>query len=433
MTTKAKSLPASIAAASWLHDPATQRVFAALNQNGYVARAVGGCVRNALLAAAAPLGHAPAPPQATDIDIATTATPEQTLTLAAAAGLKTVPTGLQHGTITVIANGRTFEVTTLRRDVTTDGRRAEVAFTDDWAMDAARRDFTMNALYADASGTVFDPLGGYTDLRAGIIRFVGDPTTRIREDYLRILRFFRFSAEYGRDAPDPASLNACVLNRRGIEQLSAERIRQELVKLVVAKGAARTIADMAGYGILSEILPIAPNISRLAALIERDTPPDAALRIATLTIHVAENVATVTDRLRLSKAETAALTTIAKALSHRVELLAGQGADLTTARKLLYMHGPAAYQRIIKFHWTLSGADQADLAWLALLDLPNRWQPPTLPVTGQNLLSLGVAAGPELGCLLSALETLWIDADFSENKARLLAEAKRHIEKTEKQ
>ena len=214
---------ASVAAADWFLWPGTQAVFACLNRDGFESRVVGGAVRNALLGR-----------PVNEVDFATTAKPDDVVRLAAQAGIKTVPTGIAHGTVTLIACGVPFEVTSLRRDVETDGRHATVAFGTDWAEDARRRDFTMNALYADAQGKVHDPLGGLNDLRAGRVRFVGDPAQRIREDYLRTLRFFRFSAGYARGAFDPEGIAAAIRERMGLLRLSRERVRTELLRILAA-------------------------------------------------------------------------------------------------------------------------------------------------------------------------------------------------------
>ncbi|UWQ22147.1 CCA tRNA nucleotidyltransferase [Jannaschia sp. W003] len=260
--------------ADWLEAEPTQRVFAALAGGGHRALAVGGCVRNALLGA-----------PVSDIDIATDAPPERVVELARAAGLKPVPTGIEHGTVTVVAAGVPHEVTTFRRDVETDGRRATVAFSDDVAEDAGRRDFTVNALYAEADGTVVDPLGGLPDLRARHVRFIGDPEARIREDYLRILRFFRFTAWYG----DPAlglnaeGLAACAAHGEGLDRLSRERIGHEMRRLLAAPDPAPCVAAMARTGLLARVLPGADDRA-LAPLVhlEGDRAPDWLRRLAVL-------------------------------------------------------------------------------------------------------------------------------------------------------
>ena len=275
-------------------------MLASIRRGGHGARVVGGAVRNALL------GRPVA-----DIDIATTATPEQVVELAHANGLKTIATGLQHGTVTVVADGHPFEVTTLRHDLETYGRHAKVAFTDDWHADASRRDLTLNALYCEADGTIFDPLNGIGDLLARRVRFIGDARQRIREDYLRILRFFRFTAEYSSGPPDAEGIAAAVAERQGLAGLSSERVRAELVRLLAAPGAVPVCRAMAGHGLLTAIVPVAPRIETFARLaaIERASAnaPDAALRLAALAVAVADDVPRLAQHLRLSGAERAVL------------------------------------------------------------------------------------------------------------------------------
>ncbi len=290
----------SLKDADWLTRPATLAVFDALSGEGVETRAVGGAVRNAFLKL-----------PVAEVDLATTATPQEVIALAGKAGLKTVPTGIEHGTVTVIADGAPFEVTTLRRDVETFGRHAEVAFTRDWEADAKRRDFTLNALYADRDGNVFDPLHGYDDLAAGRVRFIGDAAERIREDYLRILRFFRFNAYYGKGPLDDAGLQACVTLRAGLAQLSAERIWTELKRILVAPRATGAIEALFDYGLLTDILGGAPRLANFERLVAIEAAngleAGAALRLAVLTIFVLEDAARLADRLRLSNAEQAVL------------------------------------------------------------------------------------------------------------------------------
>jgi len=242
----------------------------------------------------------------TEIDIATTAEPERVMALAEEAGLKAVPTGIDHGTVTVIANGQPFEVTTLRRDVETFGRHAKIAYTTSWEEDAKRRDFTLNALYADRDGKVFDPLGGYDDLAAGRVRFIGDAEARIKEDFLRILRFFRFHAYYGKGDMDAAGLDAAVKLRAGLEQLSAERVAGELRRILVAPQAARTVDALYDYGLLTGVLGGVPRLGRFERLVAigaaNALAPDASLRLAALAVFVEEDVARLAERLRLSNA-----------------------------------------------------------------------------------------------------------------------------------
>ena len=269
--------PPSLKDADWLKRPQVRHVFAALNKDGVTTRAVGGAVRNTLLGL-----------PVAEIDLATTALPERVMTLARKAGLKAVPTGIEHGTVTVIADGIPFEVTTLRRDIETYGRHATVAFTQNWQEDARRRDFTLNALYAASDGTVFDPLGGYGDLIERRVRFIGDPSARIEEDYLRILRFFRFNAYYGKGPLDADGLAACVRLRADLEQLSAERVAGELKRILVAPQAVRAIETLFDYGLLTALLGGVPRLMRFARLVGAEEAlglaPDAALRLAALAV-----------------------------------------------------------------------------------------------------------------------------------------------------
>ncbi len=399
--------PPRLTEADWLTRAETQAVFAALAANGFAARAVGGAVRNALLGL-----------PVVDIDIATPARPDEVIAAAAAAGLTAVPTGITHGTVTVIANHHPYEVTTLREDVETHGRHATVAFTDDWAADARRRDFTLNALYCSADGEVFDPLGGYGDLAARRVRFIGEARERIREDYLRILRFFRLTADYGAGSPDTEGLAACVAEREGLARLSAERVRQELLRLLAAPRAAELIGAMQGYGLITLVLPAAPRpalLARLAAIeAGLGVTPDAILRLAALTVEVPEDADRLRDRLRLSNEEHARL---ARAAARAPDL--GPAAPEGAAKACLYAEGEQAYRECVLMVWARSAAPPADRAWRERLDLPKRWQPPRLALGGADVMALGVPVGPRVGELLRALEAWWIAGDFAADEAAL--------------
>jgi tRNA nucleotidyltransferase/poly(A) polymerase len=401
--------PLSLKDADWLNRPETRAVFDALSRDGAEARAVGGAVRNALLGL--PVG---------EIDLATTALPEQVMALAEQAGLKPVPTGLDHGTVTVVADGVPFEVTTLRRDVETFGRHANVAFTNSWEEDAKRRDFTLNALYADRDGNVFDPLGGLADLLAGRVRFIGDAEARIKEDYLRILRFFRFHAYYGRDGLDAEGLRAAVKLRDGLARLSAERVGAELKRLLVAPGAAAAVEALYDYGLLTMLLggvPLPDRFRRLAALeAALGLAPDAGLRLAALAVFVAEDVARLTTRLRLSNAEQE---TLALAARLRPDARAPGEAE---AKELLYRLA-GTYRPYVLVSWAASGAAGGDAAWRRAYTLPDRWQAPAFPLRGADLKPLGLE-GPEIGEALRRLEHDWIAAGFSPTREELLAKAR---------
>jgi poly(A) polymerase len=325
------------------------------------------------------------------------------------AGFAVHPTGIEHGTVTVVVHHMPFEVTTLRRDVTTDGRRATVAFTGDWAEDAARRDFTMNAMYCDASGKIYDFTDGYKDILRRKVRFVGAPSRRIREDYLRILRFFRFHAHYGKGAPDPKGLSACTRLRKGLDGLSAERIRQELLKLLVAPRAVETLKAMHKAGILKHVLDAVPEWRVLKRL-----PPDPILRLSVL----ARDATLLQDHLRLSNEQARRLQAIAEA-----PLLSPDFRD-TERRRILYHIGPQAWRDAVHLSWARSRAALDDRDWQALAGLPDDWPVPTFPVTGRDLQAAGFAAGPGLGEALRKLEDWWIASDFKPAREELLARAK---------
>ena len=389
-----------LAGSPWLVSTDTQAVFAALASTGHGARAVGGVVRNALLGL-----------PVTDIDIATSARPEAVMAACRAAGLATIPTGLAHGTVTVRSGGASFEVTTLRADVATDGRHATVAFTDDWAADASRRDFTMNALYCDAAGRIYDPLGGTADLIVRRVRFIGDADQRIAEDYLRILRFFRFHAVLGHGAIDRAGRDACIRGRAGLRRLSAERVRGELLKLLLGARARDAVSAMSDCGLLTEILRVAPRPGLLARLIaaeaEFDRPPDAILRLSALTLAVADDVDGLARRLKLSTAEREALLVVDERLAEEMAVL-----DPAAARRVLYRLGPDRWRRAVLGFFTVvatpAGLGQAEM----LLDLAVTWSIPRLPVKGADLLALGLSPGPEIGSLLRDIEHWWVAHDF---------------------
>lgn len=386
--------------APWLAAPPRARVFAALAAQGHGARAVGGAIRNTLLGA-----------PVVDVDVATTATPQETITAARAAGLKALPTGITHGTVTLIADGIATEVTTLRTDVESHGRHATVAFTTDWIADAERRDFTMNALYCDADGTLFDPLGGYADLMARRVRFIGDAATRIREDYLRILRFFRFTAQYGAGPLDAEGLAACIVERDGLTRLSAERVSQELQRLLVAPRGLEITAGMFAHGLLASLLGRAPDMSRLARLAacEADVgaPPDVARRLAALAVQVAEDAEFLQGRLRLSNAMAARLQTAATAPRWEA------APDAATARAELYRRGAPHYRDVILAAWSRRMVDVETPAWRSLYALPDTWQPPRFPLDGSDAAGAGLIPGPAMGAALRKAEDAWIASDFT--------------------
>lgn len=387
----------------WLTADATRAVMAALAAAGGAdcARFVGGCVRNAVLGA--PID---------DVDIATVLTPEAVVKALKAAGLKSVPTGMEHGTVTAISGRQPFEITTLRRDVSTDGRRATVAFTDDWAEDAARRDFRLNALYADSDGVILDPTGaGYDDALAGRIVFVGEAEQRIEEDYLRILRFYRFFAWYGRGAPDAAAVAACAALAEGVERLSAERVSKELLKLLAAPDPRAAMRLMRQAGVLGRILPAPDGLGLFEAMVA--VSDDPVLRLSALLPADGETVRAAAAGLRLSNAQ-------------KTRLIAAVEAPLdpdlsdAKARAVIWRDGRQAFEDRVARAWA-AGGDAGRMQ--ALLALAADWTPPKLPVGGCDLARLGLKPGPETGRVLKAFEDGWIADDFPDHghEARLKA------------
>lgn len=392
---------ATMRIAAFLARPAVAAVLAALNPDGEETRIIGGAVRNLLLDE--PIG---------DVDLATTALPQETIRLGRAAGYKAVPTGIEHGTVTLVRDGASFEVTTLRRDVETDGRRAKVAFGRAFAEDALRRDFTINALGLDRHGGLHDYGDGLADLAARRIRFIGDPAERIREDYLRILRFFRFHAQYGHGGPDPAGLAACISGRAGLEGLSRERVRAETLKLLIAPGAAYAVMAMAGAGLLMPLIGGVPYLSRFAAIADGGgrkrgaaAPFHPAFRLAALAVAVGEDALRLRERLRLSNEEFDRIERIAAAL----EALSGQVPSpmLAALRHLAQRIGVDAVAAGLILLTANAGEPQRLEAQALIADLGRT--PPFLP-NGRDVLVHGVAAGPKIGRVLEAARSAWIDA-----------------------
>ena len=397
----------SLATADWLQREETRAVFDALTREGAQARAVGGAVRNALLGL-----------PVKDVDIATTAVPEDVMQLAKRADLQAVPTGIDHGTVTVISGRIPFEVTTLRRDVETFGRHARVTFSTDWREDAMRRDFTMNALYVDADGQVHDPLGGYADLAARRVRFIGGARARIREDYLRILRFFRFLAEYGDPtAPDPEGLTAVQAERAGLAQLSGERIRAELLRLLGAPGAVPAAAAMRKAGILIPLIGVEGDVialERLAAIEHHlGRAPDPMLRLAALAGNTPLDLQT---RLRLSSAEGQRLIA-----ARRCATAFDPRRSEAAAKEFIYRNGADAFIAGALLDWARSHADVDDAARTERVMLPTRWTAPALPLRGADVVARGIAPGPAVGRIVSAFEDWWIGAGFTDDAGRTAA------------
>ena len=401
-----------VVTADWLAEPGLQVILARLREAGHVGRCVGGAVRNALLGE-----------PVSDIDIATTATPDVVLRLFGKKDYRAIPTGIDHGTVTVVAGGKSFEITTLRRDVATDGRHAKVAFSEDWSEDAERRDFTINALYVDADGTLFDPVGGVADLETRCVRFIGDPATRIAEDYLRILRFFRFYAQYGRGKPDRAGLEACLAMREGLGNLSSERVRAELLKLLAAPGAIPALDAMFDFGLLLPVFGLVPRIELLRRLCAIEAAlgrsPDAFLRLGALVVEVTEDAEHMATRLKLSRREAARLAGMTRA----ADLETSETGDKTR----LYRLGVEGYTDTLLLDWARSGAGSEAADWHARAVLPDCWVPPEFPLGGADIVALGMREGEAVGRLLRQLEEEWIAGGFLGDRAALCERARRAI------
>ena len=407
MTAAARAAPvARLDPPAWTREAPVAAVAAALRAGGGAVRFVGGCVRDTLLGA-----------PVADIDMATPLRPESVCRRARAAGLRAVPTGLAHGTITVVSGGRGFEVTTLRRDVATDGRRATVAFTDDWVADAARRDFTFNAMTLAPDGALHDPFGGRHDLAAGRVRFVGAPRRRIAEDYLRLLRFFRFHAWFGRAPPDPDAVDACRAMAAGLERLSGERVQAEILKLLAAPDPVPALEAMAGIGVLRRLVPALRadwrrRLARLVALERGASDPER--RLAAL---VAGGAPALARRLRLSRAESARLCALA-APAPEV-----RGLDERGARRVLHRIGARRYRDLALLAWADSDTPVADSSegLAAALAIAEAWRPARLPVRGRDVTALGVPPGPRIGALLRELEAWWEAGDYRADRPAALA------------
>ena len=405
------------AIAALLREPKLARALAMLNGDGEETRVVGGAVRNAWL-----------DEPVADVDLATTATPDEVTRRARAAGAKVVPTGYEHGTVTVIIDGRPFEVTTLREDVETDGRRAVVRFGRDFAADARRRDFTVNALFLDVHGAVHDDVNGLADLAVRRVRFIGEARQRIREDYLRILRLFRFHAAYGAGEIDGEAFAAAVAERAGLATLSRERVRSEMLKLLVARRAGEAARVFSESGLLGPLLGGVPMPGRLARLIEienaRGVAPDPIRRLAALAMLVAEDAARLRDSLRLSNAEGDRLAKAAEALAewHGRATPPAAGA----LREALFHHGRVACLDALALAQAEARAAPDAPEWLSAWRFLSDTPEPRLPFGGADLLKRGVPAGRAMGDMLKRLQAAWIRAGFPSDPrdlARLLDEA----------
>jgi|LakMenEpi03Aug12_release.lakeMendotaPanAssembly.Ray.scaffolds.fasta_scaffold06490_22 poly(A) polymerase len=386
----------------WMTAPETAAVMAALGE----ARFVGGAVRNALLGV-----------NVSDIDIAVPMPPSEVIARLVAKDIKVVETGMDHGTVTAIVGTQAFEITSLRRDVATDGRHAVIAFTDDWSEDAARRDFTINAMYASASGEIFDFATGVEDLIAGKVRFMGEPGARIAEDYLRILRLFRFHAWYGKGDVDAQGLRAAADAKDKLKTLSAERIAKELLRLLEAGNPTPVLRVMAATGILSELLPGALQLPRLERLVEIDAdelaPRDGLLRLAALLPEGGDAAHAVADALKLSNADRLRLE---QALSG--ERIAPQ-LSAPDARRLLYRVGVSRFRDKVRLAWAGAARSANAIQWRMLLAMADNWQRPRFPLSGLDVMQAGVPEGPEIGRVLALVEDWWIGGDFASDEGAL--------------
>jgi poly(A) polymerase len=399
----------------WMTAPDTAKVLDALEAAGGpdCARFVGGCVRNAVLGQ--PIN---------DLDIATVLTPDQVTAALKAAGVKAVPTGVEHGTVTAVSGGKPFEVTTLRRDVETDGRRAVVAFTTDWMEDALRRDFTLNSLYARRDGTVFDPTGhGVADAKAGRIVFVGDPEQRLREDHLRSLRFFRFLAWYGKGEPDAEAVGAITRLRDQVANLAAERIAAELLKLLAANDPRNAVRLMVETGVLGVALPAAVNLARFDSLVaiesEQLFETDAVLRLASLLPDDELAAARTAKELRLSNADR---DRIVAALSPTVALKSWMSPR--EIRRAVYRLGQGPFRDKAKLAWADANRTATAMQWRGMIALGDSWAPPAFPLTGEDVMKAGAPKGPMVGKVLKEVEDWWVDHDFIDDRLSAIEKLK---------
>lgn len=402
----AEPLP-NLADAAWLSVPGVRRIFDLLTQGGEEVRVVGGAVRNALMGV-----------PVADIDFGTTATPSKVAERAAAGGIKVVPTGIDHGTVTLVIDGHGYEVTTLRTDIETDGRHAVVRFGRDWMEDARRRDFTVNALSVDATGRVHDPVGGFADIAAHRIRFIGNAATRIAEDRLRILRLFRFHAEYGEGAIDPAGFSAAIQARDGLRDLSAERIGQEMRRIVTAKRAPEVATLMQEAGILGVVLGGVGYLAQFGRMVRASTAAkwrvSPATRLAALACRIEEDALRVTERLRLSNAERDRMVATLAVAEKFTPFPDDRG-----KRRLIYELGEETYRDGVFQGFAWSTTPPGD-TWKAAYHLPDDWKAPKFPLGGRDVTAGGLS-GPAVGEMLRTVEAWWIEQDFAPDETVLRA------------
>ena len=408
MSSSAGRTDRKLSGAAWLTTGGLRGLLGVLACAGVVARVVGGAVLNALLGM--PIA---------EIDVATTAVPDEVVKRVTAAGFKPVPTGIEHGTVTVVIDKHPFEVTTLRKDVETYGRHAKVEFGRDWKADAERRDFTINALSVTRDGAVYDYVGGLDDLGQRRVRFIGDPAKRIAEDYLRILRFFRFHAAYGTsDHPDAAGLAACIAGRDGLDQLSRERVRMEMLKLVAAPHAVPTLIAMTDAGLLLRVLggvsylASFENMTKVEAAIGAE--PNAVRRLGALAVAIPEDAERLWRKLRLANNEHERLVSMGESWG-RISPMYGEKA----AKALLYRLRPQNFTDRVLLGWARSAATAHDSEWRELATLPQRWTAPVFPLKAADFMKRGVAQGPALGAAIAAAEQAWIMAGFPDDQPAL--------------
>ncbi len=411
----------SLAHELWLRSPETKRVVEALGADGACPRFVGGIVRDSLTGTL--------PDEIKEIDMAIDRRPDEVAALLERAGIKPHPIGADHGTMMAHMNGINYEITSLRVDVETDGRHARVAFTQDWLEDAKRRDFTINAIYADMDGTIHDPLDGRKDLAIGRVRFIGDAGQRIDEDYLRILRFFRFFAALEQGAADDAALRICGEKKSGLKQLSVERIAVELLKLLSLPRGPEALRLMAAAGILPLIVPRASRLDLSARLhklaMTAFIRPDPLLLLGAL-YGAAEAAEGDGERLKLSTALRARLRTMLTPPPIKIVSYL----SMREVRRLLYLLGQEVFCDHVWLAWAADDNPRNGIGWRALLAMSENWERPKFPLTGRMVQAAGVAEGPEVGRVMSEVEEWWVDADFIEDEFSLIERLKAVVQAT---
>ena len=405
-------------AAKWRKKRGMKRLLKALGADEGLTRYVGGSIRDDLLGL-----------PVSDIDLATRIAPDDVMRRLEKARIKAVPTGIDHGTVTALSGAKSFEITTLRRDVETDGRRARVQFTDDWIADASRRDFTINALSCRPDRMVYDPFGGIADLAAGRIEFVGDPMARIDEDVLRLLRYFRFFAHFGLPPADIAALNACRSRAGRLAELSGERIATELLKLLSALDPLPALVLMQGTGVLTALFQEHADLGRVRALTFLESrgvrrpgiDVDPLRRLAALLHPDAEHAARIAARLRLSNAQTERLVEMAAP-----DAMPDRTMPQPEQRRLLYRLGSERFRDLALLNWAHARAEEGyapagdNSRWMAMLDLAEDWVIPDFPLRGEDVLALGVSPGPEIGRRLGLVRAWWEEQDFRPGREELL-------------